>query len=164
MRAALLIAAIVLCAGCARSNPPPTTAPTTGVAAPVEPPVPRMSHRDILLCVVRHGELEVVRLEYNTRSGDSTYQGVPLAQAFPLDSTYAGATEWFAANEPIRMDGRIFVRYGDPRLLGVQEVTPVGEYRGVRVFADAGGHLPPERVYLPVRPGCVFQPYGINTR
>lgn len=163
MRAALLIAAIALCAGCARSGPPPPAAPTPVAAAPVEPPVPRYSPRDILYCVVRNGELEVVPLEYNTRNSDSTYQGAPLAQAFPLDSTYAEAAEWFATNEPIRMDGRVFVRYGDPRVLGVQELTPVGAYRGVRVFADAGGHLPPERVYLPVRPGCQFQPYGINT-
>lgn len=163
MRAALLIAAVA-CAGCARGTPPPATEPAHVVAAPVEPPVPRLSNRDILYCVVRNGELVLVRLEYNTRNSDSTYQGVLIAQAFPLDSTYAEAAEWFAANEPIRMDGRTFVGYGDPRVLGIQELTPVGTYRAVRVFAAAGGHLPPSVVYLPVRPGCVFQRYQINAR
>jgi hypothetical protein len=159
IRAVLLMAAIA-CAGCARGTPPPAAPP-----APVpQPPALRMSPRDILLCVVRRGELELVHLEYDTRSGDSTCQGVPIARVFPLDSTYAGAAEWFALNEPIRMDGRVFVRSGDPRVLGIQELTPVGEYRGVRVFAAAGGHLPPSVVYLPVRPGCEFQPDQINTR
>lgn len=164
MRAALPIAAIALCAACAQGNPPPAAPPPVPAAPVHQPPVPRLagSTRDLLFCVVRHGELVLVPLEYNTRSGDSTFQGVPLAQAFPLDSTYAAA--WYQDNEPIRLDGRLFVRYGDPRVLGVWELTPVGEYRGVRVFAAAGGHLPPEVVYLPVRPGCEFQPYQINTK
>lgn len=160
-RAALPIAAIALWAACAPGNPAVAPPPASRVPPPA-PPAPRVSNRDILLCVVRDGELVLVRLEYNTRTSDSTYQGVPLAQAFPVDSTYAA--DWYQDNEPIRLDGRLFVRYGDPRLLGVQELTPVGEYRGVRVFAAAGGHLPPGVVYLPVRPGCEFQPYQINTK
>ena len=94
MRAALPITAIALCAGCAARRPPPAAAPPA--AAPVhQPPIPHLagSQRDLLFCVVRRGELELVRLEYNTRSGDSTYQGVPLAQAFPVDSTYAAG--WY---------------------------------------------------------------------
>lgn len=166
-RTALLIAAVALCAGCARGNPPPAATPPAAVAAPVhQPPAPRLagSHLNLLFCVVRGGKLELVPLEYNTRTGDSTYQGVPLAQAFPLDSTYAEPAEWFAANEPIRFAGRVFVRYGDPRVLGIHELTPVGAYRVVTVFAEAGSAGAPDVVYLPVRPGCEFQPYQINIK
>jgi hypothetical protein len=151
-RAALLIAAVA-CAACAGRRPLP-------VATPVhEVPSPRLSAQDLLFCVVRRGELELVPLEYNTHTGDSTYQGVPVARAFPLDGGYAEAAEWFAARESIRFDGRTFARYGDPRLLGIGELTPVGEYRGVKVYAQAGLTGPPEVLYLPARPGCVFQPY-----
>jgi hypothetical protein len=166
MRAVLLIAALA-CAACGGRRTPPVAAPPAAPAVPAhEPPIPRLagSRHDLLYCVVRRGELVLVPLEYNTRTGDTTYQGVPLARAFPLDSAYAEAADWFAASEPIRFDGRTFARYGDPRLLGIGEVMPVGEYRGVGVYAEAGLTGPPAVLYLPVRPGCMFQPYPVSLK
>jgi hypothetical protein len=55
------------------------------------------------------------------------------------------------------------VRYGLPRVLGVNEVTRMGEFQGVPLFAEAGQSRP-EVVYVPVRPGCEFQPYQVETK
>jgi hypothetical protein len=39
------------------------------------------------------------------------------------------------------------------------ELTRVGETQGVSVFAQPGMATPPEIIFVPVAPGCVFQPY-----
>jgi hypothetical protein len=35
----------------------------------------------------------------------------------------------------------------------------IGEHAGVPLFSEAGWRGPLEVLYIPVRPGCVFQPY-----
>jgi hypothetical protein len=56
------------------------------------------------------------------------------------------------------MDQR-YVKTGLPRIIQPQELTRVGEYQGVSVFAQPGAETPPAVIYLPVRPGCEFQAY-----
>ena len=62
------------------------------------------------------------------------------------------------------MNGRIYVKYGRPWVLGVNEVTRTADFRGVPVFAEAGAGAKIEVVYVPVRPGCEFQPYQISVK
>ncbi|HEX8272093.1 MAG TPA: hypothetical protein VF615_05545, partial [Longimicrobiaceae bacterium] len=48
---------------------------------------------------------------------------------------------------------------GLPRVVGVTEVSRTGEYQGVGVFTEASATGTPDVIYIPVRPGCEFQPY-----
>lgn len=98
------------------------------------------------------------RMEIDPR--DSTYQGQPIARAFPADSTYAGNASWYRNTEPLSLLGDHYLMYGLPRILGTTDVVPITTYRGVTVFAEPGADPGrPEVVYLPTRPGCEFQPY-----
>lgn len=126
---------------------------------PPAPPTPRLSNRDILVCVVRDGDLQLVRVDYDTRTGDTLVNGRPFAEVYPDTVGYAGGAQWFVNNEPVVIDGRHYVRYGVPRVLGVQELTRVGEYQGVLVFVEKGADARADVKYVPVRPGCEFQPY-----
>ena len=91
---------------------------------------------------------------------DSTYQGRPISQAFPTDSTFALNASWYRSNEPIVVAGRVYVKYGLPRLLGASEVVSVAVFRSVPVFAEpTADRQHPEVIYLPVQSGCEFQPY-----
>ncbi|HEX8359087.1 MAG TPA: hypothetical protein VF613_03145, partial [Longimicrobium sp.] len=76
---------------------------------------------------------------------------------------YAANATWFINNEPVMFQNRRFVKYGLPRVLGVNEVTRVGDFQGVPVFAEAG-QTRPDVIYVPVRPGCEFQPYQTEVK
>lgn len=157
--AALGVLAAVLgaCGGAIREE--------SGTAAPAMAPLPpapptlRLSNRDILVCVVRDGELQLVRVDYDTRTGDTLVGGRPFAEVYPETVGYAGAAAWYVDDEPMTINGRRHVKYGVPRLLGVHELTPVGEYRGVPVFVEKGADARADIKYVPVRRGCEFQPY-----
>jgi len=62
------------------------------------------------------------------------------------------------------VNGRRYVKYGLPRVLGVNEVTRTADYMGVPVFAEAGATAATEVLYVPVRPGCEFQPYQLDVK
>jgi hypothetical protein len=116
------------------------------------------------VCVVQGGALQQVTAQYNTTRGDTTYQGRPFAQAFPATTGYAAGSTWYINNEPITVNGRRYVKYGLPRVLGVNEVTRVADVQGVTVFAEAGATGATEVIYVPVRPGCEFQPYQVDVK
>jgi hypothetical protein len=158
MAAALGVLAAMLgaCGGAAREE---GGSATPAMAPP--PPAPRLagSERDILVCVVRDGDLQLVRVDYDTRTGDTLVNGRPFAEVYPDTVGYAGAAQWYVDNEPITINRRRHVKYGVPRVLGVHELTRVGEYRGVPLFVAAGADIRADIKYVPVRPGCEFQPY-----
>ena len=56
------------------------------------------------------------------------------------------------------------MKYGLPRVLGVTEVSRVGDFMGVGVYAEAGATGTPDVIYIPVRPGCEFQPYQYEVK
>ncbi|HEY0037353.1 MAG TPA: hypothetical protein VGB66_11725, partial [Longimicrobium sp.] len=136
--------------------PPPMVEP-----APPPPPPAVNPMRDIQVCVVENGMLRNMTVQYNTQSGDTTMNGQRFA---PSMTGYAAGASWFINNEPVMVMGRRYVKYGLPRVLGVNEVTRVGEYQGVSVFAETGATGTPEVLYVPVRPGCEFQPYQVETK
>jgi hypothetical protein len=129
--------------------PPPMVEP-----APPPPPPVVNPMRDLQVCVVENGMLRNVTAQYNTQTGDTTWAGGMQSMA-----GYAAGATWFINNEPVMVMGRRYVKYGLPRVLGVNEVTRVGEYQGVSVFAETGATGTPEVLYVPVRAGCEFQPY-----
>jgi hypothetical protein len=139
--------------------PPPVVVPPPPVEPPPPPPVapPAVNPmRDIQVCVVENGMLRNMTVQYNTQTGDTTMNGQRFS---PSMTGYAAGATWFINNEPVMVMGRRYVKYGLPRVLGVNEVTRVGEYQGVSVFAETGATGTPEVLYLPVRAGCEFQPY-----
>ena len=140
--------------------PPPPVVETT---PPPPPPVVNYN-RDIQVCVVEGGTLRNVTATYNTQTADTMYQGRRFNEAFPATTGYAGGATWYINTEPIMVDGRRYVKYGLPRVLGVTEVTRVGEFQGVSVFAEAGATGTPEVLYVPVRTGCEFQPYQLEVK
>jgi hypothetical protein len=140
--------------------PPPVMVETT----PPPPPPVMNDTRDIQVCVVEGGMLRNVTATYNTRTADTTYQGRRFNEAYPATTGYAGGATWYINTEPIMVNGRRYVKYGLPRVLGVNEVTRVGEFQGVSVFAEAGSTTAPEVVYVPVRTGCEFQPYQLEVK
>lgn len=149
--------------------PPPVVAPPPppAVQPPVvqpPPPPPPVTTRDLRICVVESGALREVTATYNTATGDTTVNGRPFASAYPATSGYAAGTTWFINNEPVTVMGRRYVKYGLPRVLGVGEVARMGDVMGVPVFAEAGATGATEVIYLPVRPGCEFQPYQLDVK
>lgn len=108
------------------------------------------------VCVVQGDRLSLVRARYDPRTGDTTYQGQPFSTAFPTTAGFAASATWFIDNETVRLHGRRYAKYSLPRLLAPGDVRAVGEYQGVAVF----GTDDPEVVYVPVHPGCEFQPYA----
>ena len=150
---------LALCAGCYL----PCTQPLAPAAAPASAAAPTANTPGLVIdypraCVIRDGELAVVEVEYHPRTRDTTYQGVPFAQAFPLTAEYAGAAEWFTREETITFGGREYRRYGPAREMSYVGLRRIGEYRGVGVFGTS--ELPDAAfILLPVRPSCVFQAY-----
>ena len=170
MRVFSLVAALA-CAVCAGRPPAPVTAPPpppaeTALSIPMDTArgqhvriAPMDSEHPRPVCVIHEGRLQHVQVRY-TAAGDTTYQGVPFSRAFPLSRGYAAEAEWYRNNEPIAFGARHrYVRYGYPRVLGVMEVVRVGEHHGVGVYVRMGDTDDPQVIYLPVRPGCEFQPY-----
>ena len=79
----------------------------------------------------------------------------------PHQAPYAdGRTRsWYRDNEPITVRGREYVKYGLPRVLGLNEVEWIAEHDGLAVAAEPGASAP-EVVYVLVEPAsCGFQPY-----
>ena len=100
-------------------------------------------------------------MNYVIATGDSLTEDFrPISSLAPLTSEYASVAWWYVNRQPITVRGRRFVRYDPPRVLGINEIVKIGEYRGVGVYADADADTAAARmVYLPPRPGCEFQPY-----
>ena len=115
----------------------------------------------IHVCVIRDTVMALVGVIYDPATGDSTYRGQRFGDAFPVTSSFAQNADWYVNNEPVTYKGRRYVKHGLPRALGYRDVVHDGEFLGVPVFAAPPG--PPTGViYLPVKPGCEFQPYYIS--
>jgi hypothetical protein len=142
--------------------PPPPVQPQPN-PQPLPPPPPPQDV-DIRVCVVEAGALREVTARFNRTTGDTTVNGQEFSVAYPATTGYAGGATWYINTEAITVNGRRYVRYGLPRVLGVNEVTRTGEFQGVSVFAEAGATGTPEVVYVPVRPGCEFQPYQLEIK
>jgi hypothetical protein len=136
--------------------PPPAAAPPP--QSPVMPYVP--THHTLRVCVLQDGALRMVDVGYNVRTGDSTIAGRPFPEVHPSTAPYAAGEAWLIHDEPIRWRGHLLVKYGPERTLRFVDVVLGGEHRGVPVFGEAGAAS--EVIYIPVRTGCVFQPYQVD--
>jgi hypothetical protein len=160
MRSPLLVLPLLVVA-CARQPAPAAPAPApppAPVAAPFPPPTASPVIADpAMMCVIQNGKMT----EIEVRAGNRTKEGRRIEDAFPLDSTYAANADWYRDRRPIHVAGRTYVTYGLVRILGITDVVPVATYHGVTVFAEPRYGAAAEVIYLPMRPGCEFQPYQL---
>jgi hypothetical protein len=113
-------------------------------------------HRDSL-CVVVDGELVNVAVTI-TPAGDTLVSGREYHAAHPVVAPqYAGATDWYAERAPITFRARRYAREQLPLHIAASELRRLGEYRGTPVFVSTTEGEPPEALFLPVQPGCIFQ-------
>ena len=86
---------------------------------------------------------------------------VGLDELHPVQAAagYAANEHWVTAGEPINLLDRRYEKVGPERLIAFDQLERAGEFRAVPVFADPSDPAPPRAVYLPMRPGCVFQAY-----
>ena len=119
----------------------------------------------IQVCVVGlRGNLTNISASYNTATGDTTIAGERFSTAYPGTTGYAAGSTWYLNNDAITVNGRRYVKYGLPRVLSVNEVVRVGDHQGVAVFGEVGTTTAAEIIYIPVRPGCEFQPYQFEVK
>jgi hypothetical protein len=104
-------------------------------------------------------DIEMVLALYRPSRGDTIlYVGgdpMPFAEVYPIDSSY------LVDSPPlITLWNRQYERHGGTRNLERHTVRRVAQHQSVGVFAITEDPLVrPRFIYLPVRTGCVFQPY-----
>src|SRR3982750_2503798 len=113
------IVPLILAAACGTHPVPAAPGPTSPGAlalaplpAPVEaratPPSPVYVHVDAAtFCIIRDGRMEMVEID----GRDSTYQGQPIARAFPLDSTFATNASWYRSGEVLWFPASHYMKY-----------------------------------------------------
>ncbi|HEX2095400.1 MAG TPA: hypothetical protein VHG28_23590 [Longimicrobiaceae bacterium] len=135
---------------------PPVVPPT--IPEPVVPPPP--ATQEMQVCVVQGNMLTTVTATYNPATGDTTVAGGQrFSEAYPATAGYAAGATWYINNDTITFNGQRYQRFGLSRVVGTTEVTRAGEFQGVGIFTETGATGTPEMIYVPVRPGCEFQPY-----
>jgi hypothetical protein len=75
---------------------------------------------------------------------------------------YAAREAWFTRDSLITVEGRDYRKYGLPRIVGLDEISPYATYRGVMFFQEIGLDGTPEVLYVPVRASCEVQPYALE--
>jgi hypothetical protein len=141
---------------------PPAAQWVCPVFRPTEPPpvVTPPAERLLEVCVMIDDDLRIITATFRPETGDTLLDGVPFRQAHPLVAPdYAAAAPWFAQSDSLQFGGQLYVRFGLERRLMPGDVERVGDHLGTAVFAEAGSEPPHPSLLLPVRPGCVFQPY-----
>jgi hypothetical protein len=141
--------------------PAPAMAPP---AAPAPPLAPAPVEQAIRVCVVQGTMLADVDAIYLPGQGDTVVavagQRRPFASVYPSTApAYAAGTRWYIDTMPIRVANREYVKFGLPRVIAAGQLTRAGDYEGIGVFAETGAGSPQSVLYVPVRPGCEFQPY-----
>jgi len=114
-------------------------------------------------CLIRDGVLTQIQIDYDRSTGEKTIiLDGKMATLTELEESkdYAVNTLWYKQHEDIKFEGRQYQKFGLPRVLGITEVTRAGMYKGVGIYLEAGIDGPYEVIYIPVRPGCEFQPYS----
>lgn len=131
------------------------------------PPPPEVREEPMRLCVVENGELREVDALFRTASGDTVVleQGIriPLSEAHPaVAPAYASSEAWLMNDQPISLQNREYLRFGVPRAISPTQLVRAGEYQEVPLFVETGSDEPYPVVYVPLGPGCRFQPYQLR--
>ena len=157
---AAVAAGVLTASACASRTPEPQPVPPpAGIVISPPPPLQGVVE-DITACVVRNGRMEMTPAHFYPVNGDTTVNGRPFRDVYPVTAEDAASAAWYVDDEPVPFAGRRFVKYGLPRALAPTDLVPAGTYRGVALFTSAGSDpADPDVIYLPVNPWCEFQPY-----
>lgn len=162
-----LVAGLKLALGGAA--PPPMTVPVSPTPPPPPPPpMPQPTPpalQNISVCVVQGGQLTTVSAQYNPATGDTTVAGGARfsTQYSAAAPTYAGGATWFINTDSVTFNNRQYVKFGVTRVIPATQLTSGGTVQGTTVFTESGAASPAQVIYVPVRPGCEFQPYQLRT-
>jgi hypothetical protein len=120
--------------------------------------------RKVQQCVIENGVLKTIETEYDPSTGNYylMVSGTKklLDEVYPSEKKdYAASAIWYINNEAIVVSGQKYVKYGLPRILGVQEVVKTSTFDNIGVYVEAGTKSIADVIYIPVRKGCEFQPY-----
>ena len=118
------------------------------------------------VCVLEGDSLREVAATTDTATGDTLVAGGRrLLEAYPPEKGYAEGATWYIATSPLVVGGRRYDKFGMPRVIAPGLLAPGGRHQGVPLFVDARtvGTVPPI-YYVPVRRGCLFQPYMVPVR
>lgn len=115
------------------------------------------------VCVLVGDSLREVAAMEDAATGDTLVAGGRrLLEAYPPDRGYAEGAGWYIANSPLVVGGRRHEKIGMPRVIAPGLLVPGGRHEGVPLFTDARAvGTVPEVYYVPVRRGCLFQPYTV---
>lgn len=119
----------------------------------------------VSICVIERDTLQMIRAAI-VGDKDTIVSGTPFSQRYPAVSPpYATGASWFSQNHPIRRNGRWYYGGNHPQqIISVELLERIGHHNGVPIFSEVGDSIP-EIIYVPIRPGCVFQSYiGIHSR
>ena len=143
--------------------PSPPLPPPPAPAAPPPPPAEEV----IQVCVIEGTTLGLRDVIFLPAENDTVVvvEGTrrPFNDVYPAaPPTYATGADWFTADEPVQFMDRPYEKVGLARIIRPAQLGRIGDYRGVSLFAAADAGTPPEVIYLPIRPGCQFQPYQLE--
>jgi hypothetical protein len=127
-------------------------------------PSPPGTGRSTELCLASGAAIELLLLA----TGDTLVgpDRVPLENLRPglvFAGTYASGLPFYEAGEPVRLEERPYGKVGGLLNLSCGTMVRVGEFAGVPLFAERGSALPPDRLFVPVRPG-LWQGYDAGGR
>lgn len=155
-----LLLALVVLGACSRATS------AEGPAAPA-PEDRYASLPDATVCVVDRTTRRGLRELRAKQDADGTLllrvgdEVLTLEQIHPVGivAGYAGVEPWYRSDEPITLQGQRYRKLEAERRIPIDQLEQSAEYRAIPVFAAPGDAPPPEAVYVPVRPGCIFQAY-----
>jgi hypothetical protein len=155
VRAAPFGAALLTLAGCASLPVPRVLRPVFGGPA---------RYTDTRICIVDRsaptGLREAVVQKDEKRGTLYLNEGGDLHRLSATRARgYAKNERWFSRKSPIRQYARRYLPYGPRRVVPVSALTRGADHEGVPVFLDRRDVKQPDALYVPVEPGCVFQPY-----
>lgn len=160
-------AGLSLLLGGARAPVVAAVAPAAPAPAPMAPPAaPVAASLDeaIRICVVDGNRLRDVDAIYIAARGDTVVvvdgQRRPFGSVYPASG--AGYAQIQSESGVITVSDREYVRFGVPRVIPSTQIEWVGESDGVGLYTQTGSQAPHEVLYLPLRPGCEFQPYRMR--
>lgn len=111
--------------------------------------------------------LRYIAVHYLPGSPDPvvTATGRRFYEQYPLTSPpYVAAAQFFVDNNPIIVQQRRWVKFGLPRMIEIEDLQYRADYRQHAVFVAAGSGTATDVIYLPVRQGCLFQPYQYEVK
>lgn len=140
--------------------PPPPVEVLPPVAAPIE--------ETIRVCVVQGTQVTEIDAIRSLTRGDTMVmvggERRSFASVHPASAPgYAAGSGWYINNEAITVANRRYVRYGLPQVIAGNRLSHAGDFGGVVVFTETGSATPHAVLYMPLRPGCEFQAYQLQT-